>query len=139
MNILRRYLFLYTRHRGPYLWGGVFLAATNAIALAIPRIFGWAVDALDAQAAESQGEVLLLKFPPSQGWSQKRLDDIIKRDVGGEAVSDKEKEFRKNYEAWLSAIKRRAAELANPKKAEPAPEQPAEEKRTEPVEEKKAE
>jgi len=50
MNILRRYLFLYTRHRGPYLWGGVFLAATNAIALAIPRIFGWAVDALDAGA-----------------------------------------------------------------------------------------
>ncbi len=50
MDILRRYLFLYTRHRTPYLLGGVFLMATNAIALAIPRIFGWAVDALDAGA-----------------------------------------------------------------------------------------
>jgi len=48
MNILRRYLFLYTRHRRAYLLGGLFLAATNAIALAIPRILGWAVDALDA-------------------------------------------------------------------------------------------
>ena len=42
MDILRRYLFLYTRHRGPYLLGGVFLMVTNAIALAIPRILGWA-------------------------------------------------------------------------------------------------
>lgn len=50
MDILRRYLFLYTRHRGPYLLGGMFLMATNAIALAIPRIFGWTVDALDAGA-----------------------------------------------------------------------------------------
>ena len=50
MDILKRYLFLYTRHRGPYFLGGVFLIATNAIALAIPRIFGWAIDDLEAGA-----------------------------------------------------------------------------------------
>lgn len=50
MDILRRYLFLYTRHRRAYLVGGAFLLATNAIALAIPRVFGWTVDALDAGA-----------------------------------------------------------------------------------------
>ena len=50
MDILRRYLFLYLRHRRAYVLGGVFLLATNAIALAIPRVFGWAVDALDAGA-----------------------------------------------------------------------------------------
>ncbi len=46
MDILRRYLFLYTRHRDAYLLGGVFLIATNAIVLTIPRIFGWAIDDL---------------------------------------------------------------------------------------------
>lgn len=50
MDILRRYLFLYTRHRRAYLVGGAFLLVTNAIALAIPRVFGWTVDALDAGA-----------------------------------------------------------------------------------------
>ena len=50
MDILKRYLFLYTRHRVPYLLGGVFLIATNAIALAIPRVFGWAIDDLEAGA-----------------------------------------------------------------------------------------
>ena len=48
MNILRRYLFLYTRHRWAYLLGGVFLVATNAVALAIPRVTGWTIDALEA-------------------------------------------------------------------------------------------
>ncbi|MGD8328998.1 MAG: ABC transporter ATP-binding protein, partial [Acidobacteriota bacterium] len=48
MNILRRYLFLYTRHRGSYLLGGAFLVATNAVALAIPLMLGRAVDVLDA-------------------------------------------------------------------------------------------
>ena len=46
MDILRRYLFLYTRHRDAYLLGGVFLIVTNAIMLTIPRIFGWAIDDL---------------------------------------------------------------------------------------------
>lgn len=50
MEILRKYLFLYTRHRGAYLLGGLFLIATNAAALAIPRVLGWAVDALEAGA-----------------------------------------------------------------------------------------
>ncbi len=53
MDILKRYLFLYVRHRRAYLWGGGFLFATNAIALAIPRVFGWAVDALEAGATRS--------------------------------------------------------------------------------------
>lgn len=48
MDVLKRYLHLYTRYRGSYLVGGLFLVSTNAIALAIPRIIGWAVDALDA-------------------------------------------------------------------------------------------
>ena len=48
MDILRRYLFLYTRHRKAYLLGGFFLIATNGVALAIPRVIGWAVDALEA-------------------------------------------------------------------------------------------
>ena len=50
MDILRRYLFLYTRHRRGYLLGCVFLVATNAVALAIPRVTGWAIDALEAGA-----------------------------------------------------------------------------------------
>ena len=50
MDILRRYLFLYTRHRRAYVLGGVFLFATNAAALAIPRLTGWAIDALDGGA-----------------------------------------------------------------------------------------
>ncbi|MCH7824936.1 MAG: hypothetical protein IH849_09065 [Acidobacteria bacterium] len=56
MDILRRYLFLYTRHRRSYLLGGVFLIATNAIVLTIPRIFGWAID--DLEAGASRGLVL---------------------------------------------------------------------------------
>ncbi|MEE8131200.1 MAG: ABC transporter transmembrane domain-containing protein, partial [Vicinamibacterales bacterium] len=56
MDILRRYLFLYTRHRAAYLLGGVFLIATNAIVLTIPRIFGWAID--DLEAGASRGLVL---------------------------------------------------------------------------------
>lgn len=48
MDVLERYLFLYTRHRSSYIIGGLFLIITNAIALAIPRVIGWAVDALDA-------------------------------------------------------------------------------------------
>jgi len=50
MDILRRYLFLYTRHRRAYVLGGLFLIATNAVALAIPRVTGWAIDALEAGA-----------------------------------------------------------------------------------------
>ena len=50
MDILRRYLFLYTRHRRPYLLGGVSLVATNAVALAIPRVTGWTIDALEEGA-----------------------------------------------------------------------------------------
>jgi ATP-binding cassette subfamily B protein len=53
MDILRRYFFLYTPHRSAYLLGGLFLAVTNAIALAIPRILGWAVDALDGGATRN--------------------------------------------------------------------------------------
>ncbi len=53
MDILKRYLFLYIRHRKAYLWGGAFLFATNAIALAIPRLFGWAVDALESGATRN--------------------------------------------------------------------------------------
>ena len=53
MDILRRYLFLYTRHRAPYLLGGAFLIATNAIMLTIPRIFGWAIDDLEAGATRA--------------------------------------------------------------------------------------
>ena len=47
MQILRTYLYLFTQHRSTYLLGGVCLFVTNAIALAIPRILGWAIDALD--------------------------------------------------------------------------------------------
>ena len=50
MDILKRYLHLYTRHRRAYLIGGIFLLGTNAVALGIPRVFGWAIDALDAGA-----------------------------------------------------------------------------------------
>ena len=48
MDILKRYLFLYTRHRRAYLLGAFFLIVTNAVALAIPRVIGWTVDALEA-------------------------------------------------------------------------------------------
>ncbi|MFQ5743070.1 MAG: ABC transporter ATP-binding protein [Acidobacteriota bacterium] len=46
MKILRAYLYLFTHHRRAYLLGGAFLLATNGIALAIPRVLGWAIDAL---------------------------------------------------------------------------------------------
>ncbi len=52
MDILKRYLFLYIQHHRAYLTGGAFLFATNAIALGIPRVFGWAVDALDSGATQ---------------------------------------------------------------------------------------
>jgi len=50
MDILKRYLFLYTRHRRAYVIGGLFLLVTNAVGLAIPRVFGAAIDALEAGA-----------------------------------------------------------------------------------------
>jgi ATP-binding cassette subfamily B protein len=54
MDILKRYKFLYTRHARRYLLGGLFLVVTNAVALAIPRVIGLAVDALDAGATRRQ-------------------------------------------------------------------------------------
>jgi ATP-binding cassette subfamily B multidrug efflux pump len=46
MQILRAYFHLLARHRWAYALGGGSLLLTNGLALAIPRVLGWAVDAL---------------------------------------------------------------------------------------------
>lgn len=48
MQILRKYRHLFTRHWRAYLVGSLLLALTNAMGLAIPRVLGWAIDALEA-------------------------------------------------------------------------------------------
>ncbi len=46
MKILRAYFYLLARHRWAYALGGGCLLLSNGLALAIPRVLGWAVDAL---------------------------------------------------------------------------------------------
>jgi len=46
MQILRAYFHLFARHRWAYALGGGCLLLSNGLALAIPRVLGWAVDAL---------------------------------------------------------------------------------------------
>jgi len=48
MEILRKYRHLFTRHWRAYAVGAIMLALTNAMGLAIPRVLGWAIDALEA-------------------------------------------------------------------------------------------
>jgi ATP-binding cassette subfamily B protein len=46
MQILRAYFYLLAGHRWAYILGGVSLVLTNGLALAIPRVLGWVIDAL---------------------------------------------------------------------------------------------
>ena len=46
MQILRAYFYLFGRHRWAYALGGGCLLLSNGVALAIPRVLGWVVDAL---------------------------------------------------------------------------------------------
>ncbi len=46
MKILRAYFYLLARHRWAYALGGGCLLLSNGLALTIPRVLGWAVDAL---------------------------------------------------------------------------------------------
>jgi ATP-binding cassette subfamily B multidrug efflux pump len=46
MQILRAYFYLLARHRWAYVLGGGSLLLSNGLALVIPRVLGWAVDAL---------------------------------------------------------------------------------------------
>jgi hypothetical protein len=106
---------------------------------------------LDAKEQEKEGEKLLLKFPPSEGWGQATLAAIAQKEAAGEPVTEKETEFKKSYEAWSQAVLRRAEAKpaagtaaqgeeekppATPEPVEPA--KPAEEKpaATPPAEEK---
>jgi ATP-binding cassette subfamily B multidrug efflux pump len=54
MSILRSYAYLFTRYRRAYGVGLIALLATNALYMAIPRIFGAAIDALEAGATSRQ-------------------------------------------------------------------------------------
>jgi len=69
---------------------------------------------LDARNEEKEGEKLLLKFPPSEGWGQARLSAILEKEAKGEPVTENETEFKKSYEAWSQAVVRRAARQAPP-------------------------
>jgi len=53
MQILRAYFYLMARHRWAYALGGGSLLLTNGLALAIPRVLGWAVDALSQGTTRS--------------------------------------------------------------------------------------
>jgi hypothetical protein len=70
---------------------------------------------LDARNEEQQGSLLLLKFPPSQGWGKDRLAQIAKREAANARLTDDEKEFRDSYDDWAKAVARRAEELQKPK------------------------
>jgi len=94
---------------------------------------------LDERQQEKEGDKLLLKFPPSEGWGQAKLSAIAEREAKGEAVPEKETEFKKVYEAWSKAVTRRAAEkpagetpgkgeVETPQKEPVTPVNPAEEK-----------
>ena len=50
MSILRSYAYLFTRYRGAYALGIAALLATNVLYMAIPRIFGAAIDAIETGA-----------------------------------------------------------------------------------------
>ena len=54
MSMLRSYAHLFTRYRLSYVFGMMVLLATNAAYMAIPRVFGAAVDALEGGAARRQ-------------------------------------------------------------------------------------
>ncbi len=53
MNILRAYSHLFSRYRWRYMVGLMALLATNVVYLAIPRVIGLAVDALEGGATQS--------------------------------------------------------------------------------------
>ena len=109
------------------------------------------IRALDAQQDVEKGTQLLLRFPPSV-WDHKRLEAIVAKETKGGALTADESDFRKNYETWARAVRRRGLETAGetpadrsteerPADAEPveikgaekrpADEKPAEEKPTE--------
>jgi len=96
---------------------------------------------LDARQQEADAEQLLLKFPPSEDWSQERLARIIEKEGKGEPVTEREAEFRKSYEAWSNAVQRRAVEVQSPSPAEkePAPEAEKPPEKKEPTEPEKPE
>jgi len=54
MSILRSYAYLFTRYKRAYGIGLLALLATNALFMAIPRIFGAAIDAFEAGAASNE-------------------------------------------------------------------------------------
>lgn len=53
MNILRSYLYLFTRYRLQYALGLCTLLLTNAVYMSIPRVLGAAVDAFDQGAGST--------------------------------------------------------------------------------------
>ncbi len=54
MSLLRSYAHLFTRYRLGYVVGLIALLATNAVYMAIPRVFGTAVDALAGGATRRE-------------------------------------------------------------------------------------
>ena len=54
MSMLRSYAHLFMRYRLRYAFGMMVLLATNAAYMAIPRVFGAAVDALEGGATQRQ-------------------------------------------------------------------------------------
>ncbi len=54
MTLLRSYAHLFTRYRLGYIFGVLALLVTNAVYMAIPRVFGAAVDALGSGATRRQ-------------------------------------------------------------------------------------
>ena len=99
------------------------------------------VAVLDARQQEAEGEKLLLKFPPSEGWGQERLAKVIEKEGKGEPVTEKETEFRKSYEAWSKAVQHRAVEIQPqlPAEEKPAPETEKPPEKKEPAETEKPE
>ena len=80
----------------------------------------------DDDAAEPEeltpGELLLAKFPPSEGWLPERRDEIERRKwVLGVFPTPEEKEFLENFPVWKEAYDAWLKELIESKKpAKPA-------------------
>jgi len=80
--------------------------------------------------AITEGERLLMEFPPHEGWLPERREEIERRKwVLGVFPTPKEKRFldhyeswKRAYDAWLRELIRRQAEERRPAEEEPPPE-----------------